>query len=111
MKLIHFSPFFVRFCARRGVPEKVSSDNGTNFVEGVKELRKAMWSWKDESKEKAHLLQKEIKWEFNSPAASHMGGIWERQIRTVRKVLNAILREQIVDDERLSTLLVVLHRK
>lgn len=33
-----------------------------------------------------------------------MGGIWERQIRTVRKVLNVILREQTLDDERLSTL-------
>ena len=33
-----------------------------------------------------------------------MGCIWERQIRTVRKVLNVILREQTLDDERLSTL-------
>ena len=33
-----------------------------------------------------------------------MGGIWERQIQTVRKVLNVILNEQSVDDERLSTL-------
>ena len=33
-----------------------------------------------------------------------MGGIWERQIRSVRKVLNIILREQTLDDERLSTL-------
>ena len=33
-----------------------------------------------------------------------MGEIWERQIRTVREVLNVILREQIVDDERLPTL-------
>ena len=49
---------------------------------------------KDDSKAKAHLLQKEIKWEFNPLAASHMGVIWDRQIRTVRKVLNVILREQ-----------------
>ena len=67
-------------------------------------MREALRNRKDDSKAKAHLLQKEIKWEFNPPAASHMGGIWERQIRTVRKVLNVILKEQIVDDERLSTL-------
>jgi len=63
-----------------------------------------MRNWKDDSKAKAYLLKKEIGWEFNPPAASHMGGIWERQIRTVRKVPNVILREQTVDDERLSTL-------
>ena len=28
---------------------------------------------------------------MNVPAASHMGGVWERQIRTVRNVLSAIL--------------------
>ena len=86
------------------MPEKVRSDNGTNFVGGEKEFREAMRNWKDDSKAKAHLLRKEIQWEFNPLAASHMGGIWERQIRTVRKVLNVILREQIVDDEHLSTL-------
>ena len=59
---------------------------------------------KDDSKAKAHLLQKEINWEFNPPVASHMGGIWERQIRMVRKVRNVILREQITDNEHLSTL-------
>ena len=32
-----------------------------------------MGSWKDAGKVKAHLLQKEIKWGFNPPAASHMG--------------------------------------
>ena len=95
---------FVRFCARRGVPEKVWSDNGTNFVEREKKLREAVRNWKDDSKAKAHLLQEESKWEFNPPAASHTGGIWVREIRTVRKVLNVILREQIVDDERFSTL-------
>ena len=64
---------FVRFCARIGVPENVRSDNGTNFFAGEKELREAMRSWKDAGKVKAHLLQKEIKWGFNPPAASHMG--------------------------------------
>ena len=94
LKADSFINAFVRFCARTGVPEKVRSDNGTNFVAGEKELREAMQGWKDDGKVKAHLLQKGIKWEFNPPAASHMGGFWERQIRTVRKVLNVILKEQ-----------------
>ena len=95
---------FMRFCARKDVAEKVRTDNGTNFVAGEGEMREAMQGWKDDGKVKGHLLQKEIKWEFNPPAASHMGGIWERQIRTVRKVLNVILKEQTLDDEHLSTL-------
>lgn len=53
---------------------------------------------------RGHLLQKEIQWDFTPPASSHIGGVWERQIRTVRKVLNAILKEQTLDDERLSAL-------
>ena len=32
-----------------------------------------------------------------------MGGVWERQIRTVRKVLVFILKDQLLDDERLIT--------
>ena len=32
-----------------------------------------------------------------------MGGVWERQIRTVRKILGAIIRNQVLDDERLET--------
>ena len=94
----------MRFSARRGTPDKVRSDNGTNFVGGQRELRQAVRSWKEDSKVKGQLLQKEIKWEFNPPAASHMGGVWERQIWTVRKVLNAIIKNQTLDDERLATL-------
>ena len=46
-----------------------------------------------------------MKWIFNPPKASHHGGVWERCIRTVRKVLSAITTEQVLDDERLSTLM------
>ena len=33
-----------------------------------------------------------------------MGDVWERQIRTMRKVLGTILKDHILDDERLDTL-------
>ena len=40
---------------------------------------------------------------MNPPAASHMGGIWERRIKTVRGVLAGILEESgsQLDDESL----------
>ena len=46
-----------------------------------------------------------MRWVLNPPAASHMGGIWGRIIRSVRNVLNALLKNQIPDDEGLSTLM------
>ena len=49
-----------------------------------------------------YLQQREIEWKYNPPAASHMGGVWERQIRTVRKVLSSLLKEQVLDDESLN---------
>ena len=32
-------------------------------------------------------------WLFNPPHASHFGGVWERQIGTIRRVLDAMLLE------------------
>jgi hypothetical protein len=93
----------VRFCARRGVPGKIRSDNGTNFVGAERELSDLFLKLRDSDKVKSHCLQNQIKWEFNPPAASHMGGVWERQIRTVRKVLNVVMKDQVLDDERLDT--------
>ena len=51
------------------------------------------------------MLQKNIKWSFNPPYGSHHGGVWERCIRSVRRILRALLQEQTTDDEGLSTLM------
>jgi len=53
----------------------------------------------------SYLLQREIQWKFNPPYGSHHGGVWERCIRSVRNVLSAVLKEQTIDDESLSTLM------
>ena len=80
------------------------SDNGTNFIGAERELREALKEL-DHSQIRDDLMQKGITWIFNTPTASHQGGIWERQIRTVRKVLNSVLRQQVLDDDGLHTLL------
>ena len=93
-----------RFIARRGQVEVMRSDNGTNLVATEREIRQAMKEW-NQSKISEALLQKGVTWIFNPPAGSHHGGIWERQIRTVRKILTNLLKLQSLDDECLQTVM------
>ncbi|XP_042222763.1 uncharacterized protein LOC121867073 [Homarus americanus] len=93
-----------RFSRRRGTPERIRSDNGTNMVRAAKELKLAVKSWEQDDRLRGALLKADIDWVFNPPAAPYMGGVWERQIRTVKKVLQAIVGSQVLDDERLQTL-------
>ena len=51
------------------------------------------------------MLQRNIKWKFNVPRVSHHGGLWERLIRSVRKILSALCTKQVLTDESLLTLL------
>ena len=93
-----------RFINLRGCPTTVYSDNGTNFQAGERELRELLSAWNQESIHK-FLHQKNITWKFNPPAASHMGGAWERTIRSIRKILRVLLGQQLVSDEMLRTLM------
>ncbi|XP_035660814.1 uncharacterized protein LOC118405422 [Branchiostoma floridae] len=93
-----------RFVSRRGQVKEMWSDNGTNLVGAKAELQRELKMWNQE-KIKDTLLQKEIDWKFSPPTGSHFGGVWERQIRTIRQVLNAIVKKHTLDDEGLHTLL------
>ena len=93
-----------RFIARRGQVAELWSDNGTNFVGAQRELTQAIDDW-NQAQINDFLLQRNIKWKFNVPRASHHGGIWERLIRSTRKILTGICNEQILTDESLLTLL------
>lgn len=93
-----------RFLCRRGQVKSIRSDNGTNFVAAEKELHKALESL-NQTKIQNNMTEKGIKWIFNTPAASHQGDIWERQIHTVRKVLNSVLQQQSLDDKGLQTIM------
>ena len=96
-----------RFITRRGEPVEIRSDNGTNFVGAQLELRRALKEW-NLAQIDDFLRKKEIQWIFNPPATSHMGGVWERQIRTVRSVLLGLLQLQILDEEGLTTLMCLV---
>ena len=84
-----------RFISIRGSPEHIRSDRGTNFTTADKELREAIEGW-NQQKLNRFCGQKEIGWVFNHPSASHMGGIWEWKIRSVRRILSAIATDVVL---------------
>ena len=94
---------------RRGPIHQLRSDQGTNVV-GAKHELKAALAELDHEHIKAELLQENCDWftlAMNVPSSSHMGGVWERLICTVRGVLSPILQNNglQLDDESLRTLM------
>ncbi|XP_030844157.1 uncharacterized protein LOC100890944 [Strongylocentrotus purpuratus] len=97
-----------RFLSIRGPVRQLRSDRGTIFIGAEAELGEGSNTHQDKIQE--FLLRKDcdyIHFKFNVPSASHMGGVWERQIRSIRRVLETLLYEagQQLDDESLRTLM------
>ena len=98
-----------RFLSIRGPIRQLRSDRGTNFVGAKRELKEALEGM-DDNRLKEYLSGEGcdyILFRMNVPSASHMGGVWERQIRTVRSVLSSIMEDfgSQLDDETLRTFL------
>lgn len=95
-----------RFVCRRGNPKLIRSDCGTNFKGASNELKKEIERM-NHLKIDASLRRKSIQWEFNPPESPHMGGVWERMVRSVKTSLNAILMSDSIslNDYTLMTVL------
>ncbi len=93
------------FISLRGAVRKLQCDNGTNFVGARNEFKESL-KQVDTKALNEFLSEKQCKFVFNAPSASHAGGIWEHQIRTVQNVLNATLVQcpGRLDDASLRTL-------
>ena len=99
-----------RFIGRRGQVRTIRTDNGTNFIGAENELKRALEEM-DDDKVQEFLASKGcdwIVWKRNPPEASHMGGVWERQIRSIRTILTALMKEHstILNKESLRTFMV-----
>ncbi|XP_037394566.1 uncharacterized protein LOC119263501 [Pygocentrus nattereri] len=92
------------FIAIRGTVRHIRSDQGTNFIGAKNEMAKAL---RELSKERvaAYLADNQCDFQMNTPHSSHTGGVWERQIRTVRSVLSTVLADSAgrLDDTSLRT--------
>ncbi|XP_054745753.1 uncharacterized protein LOC129250135 [Anastrepha obliqua] len=97
-----FLLIFKQFVSRRGVPKRIISDNGTNFrgasVLLVKEIERI-------SSDDIERKYPEIEWIFIPPASPHMGGSWERMIRSTKSILMDILPDFGMREEVLRAVL------
>ncbi|XP_055605866.1 uncharacterized protein LOC129754035 [Uranotaenia lowii] len=77
-----------RFIARRGSPGTFYSDNGTNFLGAnnllVSQIRNAHENCA------VIFTNARTQWFFNPPATPHMGGPWERMVRSIKAAMDVI---------------------
>ncbi len=78
------------FIAIRGTVTQIRSDQGSNFIGASNELKAAMKEL-DVNRITNFLTQKQCEFVFNAPHSSHAGGVWERQIRSIRNILDSTL--------------------
>lgn len=90
------------FISRRGTPREIYSDNGTNFKAAEKILCSQL---KNIDVSTIQSTFEQIKWKFNPPAAPHMGGAWERLVRSVKSALYNIFPSMSFSDESLKSAL------
>ncbi|XP_065368746.1 uncharacterized protein LOC135961178 [Calliphora vicina] len=81
-----FQAAFARFIGRRGLPQRVVTDNGRNFLGASRTLEREFSAFVKNSAQ--DVAQKYItygfEWKFIPPHAPHMGGLWEAAVKSFK---------------------------
>lgn len=93
-----------RFIDRRGAPAEFFSDNGSSFIGANKQLQLEIAAMNEVLA--STFTNTNTRWNFNSPSAPHMGGVWERLVRSVKNAICTIIdAPRRPTDEVLETIL------
>ncbi|XP_028411629.1 uncharacterized protein LOC114534388 [Dendronephthya gigantea] len=78
-----------KMMARRGQPNSIYSDNGTNFVGAEHELKSMVRDLNKSEKLKNRLARigEGITWKYQPPASPHWGGVHESLVKSVKRAL------------------------
>ncbi|XP_044755103.1 uncharacterized protein LOC123314055 [Coccinella septempunctata] len=94
-----------RLIGRRGCPKRIFSDNGTNLRGAERELKNAIENF-DQNRMTSSMTTNNIEFNFIPPSAPHMGGSWERLVKSIKITLSIILKDKSPQEEVLQTLLI-----
>ena len=98
-----------RFTNRRGRPLAMYSDRGSNFLGVTNELKEFI-SNLDHDKVRNFTTTLSIEWVFNPPSSPHMGGAWERLVRSTKEVMTGLMAEKVLTDPQFYTLSTEVER-
>ncbi|XP_024890294.1 uncharacterized protein LOC112466438 [Temnothorax curvispinosus] len=97
-----------RLISRRGKPERIYSDNATNFVGAQKQIKEFYEFLKADSTRSPieHFLhEQKTEWSFIPPNAPHFGGLWEAAVKSVKFHLARIIGSAHLTFEEMQTVL------
>ncbi|XP_075163174.1 uncharacterized protein LOC142235801 [Haematobia irritans] len=102
-----FEAAFSRFVGRRGLPRRVVSDNGRNFVGASRVLLREFSQFiKSSSSDISNkYLSHGLEWSFIPPHAPHMGGLWEAAVKSFKHHFKRLAGTHRFTFEQLATLL------
>ena len=89
---------FQHFLLSRPKPSPIISDNESNIIGTKQELQQRLNKW-NQSTINNYMLQNEIEWTMNQPAASNFGRAIERMIRSTRKIQLTTTKVQCFTDD------------
>ncbi|XP_044573280.1 uncharacterized protein LOC123257600 [Drosophila ananassae] len=93
------------FICRRGPVHRLRSDNGRNFVGADREAKRFAEIFEPE-RIQSELSSKGIEWIFNCPANPSEGGVWERMVQCVKRVLRHTVKEVAPKEHVLESFLI-----
>ena len=98
-----------RFIGRRGKPNSIHSDCGTNFAGARRKLHEmdVLLRKSENARSVVDFCSMEmIKWSFNPPAAPHFGGVWEAGVKRVKYHLKRVMGNSRFNWVEFETLLI-----
>jgi hypothetical protein len=118
-RAVHFEPTrdqttdsvlnaLTRFCAIRGRPRRLVSDNQTSFKSTSKELQAFQSYFETNQPEIERILNRfgdPIEWSFITPRSPHHGGAWEIMVKAMKRAIMALSQGQTMNADTFDTYL------
>ena len=96
-----------RFTARRGLPNSIHTDNGTNFVgarNDLQDLYKFLSSTDAQAAIHSFLLSNRVSWHNIPERGPHFGGLWEAAVKSAKHHIKRVVGQQRLSYEEFATI-------